>query len=150
MDDVTGLRPGEKLFEELLIEGEGIIPTAHDKIKVLAAVPHNPIWLAREMGTLFAEAAAACEKAGAFLLGSQRPSGGIGEHAPPVRARTCEGLGFLGIEIDEQRNQANQSLISADNSKVAVRVIPTDEEQMIARSVCRALGLDMTGCGFGK
>jgi acetate kinase len=67
-------------------------------------------------------------------------SGGIGENAPPVRARACEGLGFLGIQLDETRNQANKSVISADSSQVAVRVIPTDEEQMIARTVCRVLG----------
>ncbi len=67
-------------------------------------------------------------------------SGGIGENAPVVRARACAGLSFLGIELDERRNKANQSLISADNSEVAVRVIPTDEEQMIARTVCRVLG----------
>jgi acetate kinase len=68
-------------------------------------------------------------------------SGGIGENAPPVRARACEGLGFLGIQLDETRNQENNNLISADSSRVAVRVIPTDEEQMIARTVCRVLGL---------
>jgi acetate kinase len=68
-------------------------------------------------------------------------SGGIGENAPAVRARACEGLGFLGIALDQARNQASQTLISADSSKVAVRVIPTDEEQMIARSVCRVLEL---------
>ena len=52
----TGLRPGEKLFEELLIEGEGIKPTDHEKIKVLAAVAHDPEWLTREMEMLFFEA----------------------------------------------------------------------------------------------
>ena len=52
----TGLRPGEKLYEELLIEGEGIRPTVHEKIKVLAAVAHDPVWLAGEMERLFVEA----------------------------------------------------------------------------------------------
>ena len=68
-------------------------------------------------------------------------AGGIGENAPPVRARICEGLAFLGIELNEARNVANAALISADTGPVAVRVIPTDEELMIARSVTRALGL---------
>jgi acetate kinase len=67
-------------------------------------------------------------------------SGGIGENAAPIRARACDGLGFLGIELDEKRNLANQSVISAESSRVAVRVIPTDEEWMIARTVCRVLG----------
>ncbi len=66
-------------------------------------------------------------------------SGGIGENAPEVRARVCQNLEFLGIELDEQRNVANASVISADASRVTVRVIPTDEEKMIAQTVCRAL-----------
>ena len=62
-------------------------------------------------------------------------SGGIGENAPEVRARICAGLTFLGIELDHQRNRANALIISTDTSRVTVRVIPTDEEQMIARMV---------------
>lgn len=68
-------------------------------------------------------------------------SGGIGENAPDVRARICDGLGFLGIELEEKQNSANESVISAAASRVAVRVIRTDEEQMIAKTVCRVLGL---------
>jgi acetate kinase len=68
-------------------------------------------------------------------------AGGIGEHAPPIRARVCEGLGFLGIELEEKRNAAHEGLISAAASRVAVRVIHTDEELMIAKTVCRVLGL---------
>ena len=70
-------------------------------------------------------------------------AGGIGENAPPVRARICEGLGFLGIELEEKRNVANEGLISAAASRVAVRVIRTDEEETIAQTVCQVLGL---GC----
>ena len=68
-------------------------------------------------------------------------AGGIGENAPPVRARICKGLRFLGIELEEKRNVANEGVISAAASRVAVRVIRTDEEQMIARTVCSVLGL---------
>jgi len=68
-------------------------------------------------------------------------SGGIGENAPTVRARICEGLGFLGIEIEEKRNTANEDVISAAAGRVTVRVIRTDEERMIAKTVCRVLGL---------
>jgi acetate kinase len=67
-------------------------------------------------------------------------AGGIGEHAAPVRARICEGLSFLGIELDSARNAAHAGVISAGASRVVVRVIPTDEELMIARSVCRVIG----------
>jgi acetate kinase len=68
-------------------------------------------------------------------------AGGIGENAPVVRARICDGLGFLGLELDEKQNMANAAAISAETSPVAVRVIHTDEEWMIAKTVCRVLGL---------
>jgi acetate kinase len=67
-------------------------------------------------------------------------AGGIGENAPLVRARICEGLSFLGIELDESRNAETADVISSDASRVAVCVIRTDEELMIARSVRRLLG----------
>jgi acetate kinase len=68
-------------------------------------------------------------------------AGGIGENAPAVRARICDGLGFLGIELEEKRNAAGEGVISAAASRVVVRVIRTDEELTIARTVCRVLGL---------
>jgi acetate kinase len=68
-------------------------------------------------------------------------AGGIGENAHPVRARICDGLGFVGIELEAKRNAANESVISAAASRVTVRVIRTDEEHMIAKTVCRVLGL---------
>jgi acetate kinase len=69
-------------------------------------------------------------------------SAGIGERSAAIRARICEGLQFLGIEVDDGRNEKNAEVISTDASRVTVRIIPTDEELMIARSVCRVLGLD--------
>ncbi len=68
-------------------------------------------------------------------------AGGIGEKAPTVRARICDGLGFLGIELEEKQNAANEGVISSAASRVAVRVIHTDEEHMIAKTVCCVLGL---------
>jgi len=68
---------------------------------------------------------------------------GIGENAPLIRERICDGLGFLGIKLNPKRNAKNAPLISTDAGRVKVRVIRTDEELMIARSVCRMLG-------FGK
>jgi acetate kinase len=65
---------------------------------------------------------------------------GIGENAPIIRTRICEGLGFLGVELNEVRNAENASLISTKGGRVAVRIIRTDEELMIARSVIRVLG----------
>jgi acetate kinase len=69
-------------------------------------------------------------------------AGGIGENAPAVRERICDGLGFLGIQLEEKRNATNEGVISAAASRVAVRVIRTDEERMIAKKVCCILGLD--------
>ncbi len=66
-------------------------------------------------------------------------SAGIGERSAPIRARICDGLAFLGIELDARRNATHAPVISSDASRVAVRVIPTDEQLMIARSVCRVL-----------
>jgi acetate kinase len=66
-------------------------------------------------------------------------TGGIGENAPRIRARICDGLGFLGIELNTARNAETAAVISTDASRVAVRVIRTDEELMIARSVGRML-----------
>ncbi len=68
-------------------------------------------------------------------------AGGIGENAPTVRSRICDGLGFLGIELNEGRNVANQGVISMETSRVNVRVMPTDEAFTIAKSVCCVLGL---------
>jgi acetate kinase len=74
-------------------------------------------------------------------------SGGIGENAPAIRARICDGLGFLGIEVEGERNAANECVISPTASRVTVRMIRTNEELMIAKTVCRLLGL---GCEKGN
>jgi acetate kinase len=64
---------------------------------------------------------------------------GIGENSPVIRGRICDGLGFLDIGLDRRRNAANAPVISADSRRVKVRVIRTDEELMIARSVAGVL-----------
>jgi len=68
-------------------------------------------------------------------------SGGIGENSPGIRARICDGLGFLGIELDDVRNAAGNPIISRDRNTLTVRVIRTDEELQIATSVCKLLTL---------
>ncbi len=60
---------------------------------------------------------------------------GIGEHASPVRAAICARLGWLGLHLDEAANRAHAPIISAAGSAVRVRVMATDEEQMIAQSM---------------
>ncbi|PWT74887.1 MAG: acetate/propionate family kinase, partial [Chloroflexi bacterium] len=60
-------------------------------------------------------------------------TGGIGEHSAEVRQAICEGLSYLGIELDPERNAGGGPIISAPQGPVIVRVIPTNEEIMIAR-----------------
>jgi acetate kinase len=66
-------------------------------------------------------------------------SGGIGEHAHDLRAEICQGLDFLGLTLDPASNTRSDAIISAQASRVTVRVIPTDEEIVIARIVGRLL-----------
>lgn len=60
-------------------------------------------------------------------------AGGIGENAAPIRQRVCERLSFLGVRLDAAANARNADAISASDSRVAVRVIRTNEEVMVAR-----------------
>lgn len=62
-------------------------------------------------------------------------TGGMGEKAPRIRAQVCADLTFLGIVIDDERNMRGDAVISADDSKVVVRVVPTDEASTIAEAV---------------
>ncbi|HDZ13992.1 MAG TPA: acetate/propionate family kinase, partial [Pricia sp.] len=62
-------------------------------------------------------------------------SGGIGERSPEVRAKICDGLAFLGIELDDNKNHANELIISKVSGRVKVYVIKTKEELMIAKLV---------------
>jgi acetate kinase len=70
-------------------------------------------------------------------------TGGIGENSPEVRARICDGLQWIGIELDEERNRLHtggrEGLISDERSRPAVYVIPTDEELLIARDTVRCI-----------
>ena len=85
---------------------------------------------------------------GAFLAATDGSdalifTGGIGENSAEVRARICAGLRWMGVELDAGRNEAHaggrEGLVSADGSKLAVYVIPTDEELLIARDTVRCV-----------
>ena len=60
---------------------------------------------------------------------------GIGENSIETRAEACEGLEFLGVKIDPEKNKvrAKEAIVSNDDSKVKIMVIPTNEELMIAK-----------------
>ncbi|HSH49878.1 MAG TPA: acetate/propionate family kinase [Halomonas sp.] len=64
-------------------------------------------------------------------------TGGIGAHAPAIRAQICDGLGYLGITLDDGRNREPEPLISTAESRVQVEAVTTDEERMIATHVQR-------------
>jgi acetate kinase len=66
-------------------------------------------------------------------------TGGIGEHSATVRERVCEGLEFLGIQIDPERNAAHAPVISSDDASVTVRIVPTDEDLMVAQHTRRLI-----------
>jgi len=126
----------------------GMSGTSGDMRVLLAREAGDP--RAAEAIAMFCYQARKCVGAYAAALGGIDTlvfAGGIGEHAAPVRARICEGLEFLGIAIDAARNAAHAPIISSAASRVVVRVVRTDEEQMIARSVCRVAGLQ---CAEGR
>jgi acetate kinase len=69
-------------------------------------------------------------------------TGGIGENAPEIRARICEGLEWAGLRLEPDRNAqtiGREAQISTDDSKVQAWVIPTDEELLIARDTVRCI-----------
>jgi acetate kinase len=67
--------------------------------------------------------------------------GGIGENSRLIRARICERLGWMGIEIDHAKNAGNAQIISSDLARATVLVLPTNEELVIARAVRAIVGL---------
>ncbi len=69
-------------------------------------------------------------------------SGGIGEHAPVVRTRICEGLEWCGLILDPDRNAATvgaEGRITADDARLHAYVIPVDEELLIAEDTIRCI-----------
>jgi acetate kinase len=115
----------------------GVSGDMRDLLAREASEPH-----AREAVDLFCYQARRFVGALAAALGGLDTlvfTAGIGEHAAPVRARIAAGLEFLGVELDAGRNAAHAPVISRDGSRVVVRVIPTDEDLMIARQVARLL-----------
>jgi acetate kinase len=67
-------------------------------------------------------------------------TGGVGEHAPAIRAGICAGLDYLGVDLSPERNIANDAVISRPHSRVVVRVMHTDEDLVIAAHVRQLLG----------
>jgi acetate kinase len=118
----------------------GVSETSSDMRDLLKQEQDDP--RAAEAVTLFCYQAKKWIGALAATLGGLDTlvfSAGIGENAPAIRARICTGLQHLGVTLDEMRNQAGEAVISPDDSRAAVRVMHTDEESEIARSVAELL-----------
>jgi acetate kinase len=121
----------------------GVSETSSDMHDLLANEAQDP--RAADAVALFCYQVRKCIGAFAAALGGLDTlvfAGGIGENAATVRARICDGLGFLGVELDQQRNAMHVPWISSGTGRVKVRVIRTDEELMIARSVVKVLNLN--------
>ncbi|MCK9541294.1 MAG: acetate/propionate family kinase [Novosphingobium sp.] len=129
-------------IEEMLYRKSGLLGVSglSSDMRTLAASDAPE---AEEAMALFAWRAARETAALAASLGGLDGivfTAGIGENDAAMRARICARLAWLGVELDERANAANAPLVSTPGSRVAVRVIPTDEERMIALHTLRVLG----------
>jgi acetate kinase len=109
---------------------------ASDTPEAAEAIDYFVFRCQRELGSL----AAALGGIDALIF-----CGGIGENSRLIRARICERLGWMGIEIDHARNAANDAVISSDMARTTVMVIPTNEELVIARAARAAVGMAREG-----
>ncbi|WP_299920870.1 acetate/propionate family kinase [uncultured Pelagimonas sp.] len=103
---------------------------ASDDIHAREAVDYFCFRIRRELGGL----AAALEGLDAIVF-----TGGIGENAAKIRRRVCAGMHWIGVELDEGRNDANETIISSSFSRVHVMVLPTNEELVIAKAATAAI-----------
>lgn len=135
-----GLQPGD--VEHVLYRESGLLGVSRlsSDMRALLASPDSR---AREAVELFAFRAAREAAALAASLGGLDGivfTAGIGEHAAPVRAAICGRLGWLGVELDMDANARGADRISRPSSPIEVRVVPTDEEAMIARHTLETIG----------
>jgi acetate kinase len=116
----------------------GISETSSDMRDLLGRAPHDP--RAAEAITVFCYTAKKFLASLAAAMGGLDTlvfTGGIGEHAAPIRERICEGLAFIGIALDPDRNAGHEPVVSDEGSPVRVRILATDENLMIARHTRR-------------
>lgn len=118
----------------------GVSETSSDMHDLLAAEGSDP--RAAEAVALFCYSATKFIGALAAALGGLDMlvfTGGIGEHAAPIRERICSALGFLGIQLEPSRNAETAPIISRDHGSVLIRVMKTNEDLMIARHTVHVL-----------
>jgi len=128
-------------IEDLVTHRSGLLGISETTSDMRDLVAHQDTdWRAADAVEMFCYQARKWIGALAAALGGLDAvvfSGGIGENSPEIRERICNGLGFLGVQLDPEANASNEPIISAPDSKVALRVIHTDEELMIAQTVFR-------------
>ncbi len=120
----------------------GVSERSSDMRDLLEHAGHD--FKSEEAITLFCYQVTKCIGAFAAIMGGVDTlvfAGGIGENAPEVRARICRKLAFLGIQLDAERNRSAKPVISKSESHVQIRVIATDEQRVIAQTVCQLLRL---------
>ena len=121
---------GDLLYKESGLEGLSGISSdmrdlaASDRAEAAEAIAYFTFRIRREVAAL----AASLEGLDGLVF-----TAGIGEHAASLRADVCRHLGWLGVELDELANDASADVVSMPASAVEVRVIPTNEEKMIAK-----------------
>ncbi len=131
-----------RALEKLLYQQSGLLGVseisndmrtllASDDPRATAAVDLFVYRISRELGSL----AAALGGLDALVF-----TGGIGEHAPQIRERIGQSAAWLGVELDSAANELGGPRISRPESRVAIWVIPTNEEQMIAQHTQRLVG----------
>jgi acetate kinase len=108
-----------------LLDTSGTDPRAADAVELFCY----------QASKLFAACAAALEGLDAMVF-----TGGIGERAAVVRSRVCERLAWCGVTLDDARNAAHAPVISVAGAPVTVRIVPTNEELIIARHIHALLG----------
>ena len=131
-----------RALEQLLYKQSGLLGVSgisHDMRELLASRERE----AREAVDLFCYRLVREAGALAAVLGGLDAlvlTGGIGEHAVPVREKLCMGLAWLGLEFDPRANAANATVISHPGSRITALVLPTNEEWMIALHTHALLG----------
>ncbi|MGR4869723.1 acetate/propionate family kinase [Variovorax sp. LARHSF232] len=136
------LQMDARAIEDLIYKKSGLLGVSgiSSDMRALLASDHERARLAvdlyvyrlgRELGSL----AAAAGGLDALVF-----TAGIGEHAAPIRERVCRDAAWLGVQLDAQANEAEGPRISRADSQVAVWVIPTNEELMIARHTLQVAG----------
>jgi acetate kinase len=119
---------------------QGVAQTGHDMRDLLAREASDP--RAADALALFCYSARKHLGALSAALGGLDTlifTGGIGEHAAPIRERICAGLEFLGVALDPDHNRDHAPVISRDAAAVTVRVMTTDEDRMLARHAARVM-----------